>query len=145
MLKIKIILSILGIFFLLSGCDKSPRMDDYRNKEIDKIIVSYDKDSYIVDVEINMGTEKRMITHYSDTREEVVDEYKYADELNEFVKTKVLSHYDKTKKNEVINSYDEQKRKWSIKILFKDEESIFISSFTEYPEFWSDFVRLLEK
>ncbi len=143
-MKRELLIVFIVMCILVTGCNNTA--GKYSEKEIEKVMVYYEKEGNGYSVWIYMDTHEREMSIYSDPVQETNDKYNYVDELNIFIKENILTeniiHQDDIV---VIGKQDEQKNLWSMKIRFTDNTTINFSSFTEYPQFWDEFVELIER
>ncbi len=140
-----ILLCVICLF--LFGCNEDKAdVEEYADKEIKDVIVYYDKGSLLCSVWLHMDTGERTITIHSEPKKETTDTYGYVDELDVFFKDNILTEHNTFSGEEKGHGdQDEHRELWSIRITFSDSTFLTLSSTTQYPQQWDEFVELIEK
>ncbi len=137
---------ICAVCMLLSGCNtEKPTLEEYANKDIQRVKIYYEEDGCYRSVWINLDEGKRTVTIYSDTKQVNEDEYVHGDELEKFIRENIFGKNTSVGGGAAGNDNDEQKVLWQFKVIFSDGESESWYDFDEYPEYWDDLMLLIEK
>ena len=115
------------------------------NKEIEKVIVYYEKEGFNCSVWIYMDKGERKIAVYSEPEQVTEGKYNYVDELKTFIRERIIDSEKKFESGSSSGNQDDQKLLWRIRIVFSDGERVSLSSLDDYPEYWNDLVKLIEK
>lgn len=145
-MKRKILVLLCVLCILLTGCNKEKNSkEEYMNKEIEKVIVYYEKEGISCSVWIYMDKGERKIAVYSEPEQVTEDKYNYVDELKTFICERIIDSEKKFESGSSSGNQDDQKLLWRIRIVFSDGERVSLSSLYDYPEYWNELVQLIEK
>ena len=116
------------------------------DKPIEKVVVRYSKDDINYSVSISLDTGKRTIKTFNNDREDINDNYEFSEDLTRFIKDRILANNESANKdNSSTSGNDDLQVLWSIKIRFSDKETVNLNSFEKYPEYWDEFIELINK
>lgn len=139
---------ITFIMILMCGCKNERK--DYLDKKIARLVVDYKKEEGQCCVRIDFTKKSRSASLYLTEVKKSEDTYMYADDMEQMLRDKVLKDDQliekKNKSNN--NSTDEQAVLWRIRVYFEDGEWVQLESLSNNPytpDYWDDFIALLEK
>lgn len=120
------------------------------DKKITRLVVDYKKEEVPCCVRIDFANKSRSASLYLTEVIKSEDTYMYADDMEQMLRDKVLKDEQlKEKKNKSNNSStDEQAVLWKVRVYFEDGEWVQLESLSNHPytpDYWDDFIALLEK
>ena len=101
------------------------------NKEIEKVIVYYEKEGFNCSVWIYMDKGERKIAVYSEPEQVTEGKYNYVDELKTFIRERIIDSEKKFESGSSSGNQDDQKLLWRIRIVFSDGERVSLSVIEE--------------